>query len=131
MQGPFATHRNQTLYCFLYPASRETSRGPSFHRRLSCETSCRPGPLKVETADSAVTVENFPDQVETRHQARFNRAEVNLFERDSSGCHLGIVPAPIAFNRKWKFRQGGSEPFTISAWKLRNRMLRIAPCMPT
>src|ERR1043166_3631743 len=56
----------------------------------------RPGPLEVESADSAVDVENFSDQPQPRTDARSHRRRIDLVERHAAGRCLRVVVAAIA-----------------------------------
>src|SRR6516162_7931058 len=53
----------------------------------------RPRPLEVETANTAVDVEDLAHQKESRPDPRGHRGRIDLVERNASGRHLGVVVA--------------------------------------
>src|SRR5436190_19695136 len=84
-------------------SSRAGCAGRSHHgacRGTAGDVAGGPGPLEVEPADPAVTVENFSGEIEAVDFARFHRAEVDLRERDAAGCDFRIIPAAVGDDRQ-------------------------------
>ena len=93
--------------------------------RSACQKARRPGPLEVEATDAAVAVEDLSDQIEARRQLGFHRPEIDLFERYSTSCDLGIVPASIVFDWEFELGQRGKQAISVFSRQLRDRCLGI------
>ena len=114
------------LALLAVPASLAVSDSGSHGCRSTGQPSGRPGPLKIESADPPVAIEYLPDQMQTGHQPRLHGAEVDFFERNSPGRHLGKIPSSITQDRKLKPDESRQETISNAAWHLRAGLLRIA-----
>src|ERR1051326_577575 len=64
------------------------------------ETSARPRPLKIETADAAVDVEDLAAEREPFAPSRAHRSEIDLIERHAACRHFREVESTIAHDRQ-------------------------------
>src|SRR5262249_32461521 len=53
---------------------------PNFDRRAAGDVPRRPSPLKIEAADPAVAIQNFPDQIQTGYDPGFHRSVIDFFQ---------------------------------------------------
>src|SRR6266849_1077268 len=94
--------------------------------RPASQKSRRPGPLKVEATDPAITVEDLPDQIEAWHQLGFHRPETDLFEGDPTRRYFCVVPAAILHDGKSKLGQCSEDVVSILALQLGNGRVHLA-----
>src|SRR6516164_6868745 len=66
------TQKAQDFLCFLCPPLAFVVRPLSHSHILSSDKARSPGPLKIKTAEMARNVDDFSDEIESRHMPGFH-----------------------------------------------------------